>query len=358
MHQALIDSVFHPESPVTELLSLVGREREVGRAVKRLATHGGHVLISGNRGIGKTSIAKVAEGVLKRASDGYTAHYLECGVTTKFHQIAEECAFNTPGLSSSSLPVAPARLAAAFSSARGFLLLDEVDRLKESERGELSEFMKALSDRSALFSVCVVGIARTATDLFAGHLSVHRCLNEINVRKLEAQEIEQIVVDGFSRLECKVLPAILQDVAHLSRGYPSTAVLLCRHAAESLARSGRRVLEQLDFKSGLRDLLEERGTATQDILARFAMQDRLRHKQSIMFAAGLLERDEFTFEELLLESLKRVVVDKGVFENICIGFCINGPERIFDNPATNILRFSDPRVPIMLRVMEYLRVNP
>ena len=147
------------------------------------------------------------------------------------------------------------------------------------------------------------------------------------------------------------------DVAKLSRGFPSNAVLLCRYVAEHLARRNLPALDESGFDQGLHSFLDERGRATREVLTRIAVHDKLRHKQAIMFAAGLLELDEFTYDELLIAAKSRAAIEKRVFENVCLTFCIEGPEQVFGNPRAGLLRFLDPRMPMILHVMEYLRLG-
>lgn len=355
MTQDEIDAVFHPERPVTKRGLLVGREQEVQRTVTRLRTAGGHVLISGHRGIGKTSIARVAENILRVQNPSLVVEYVQCDSSTTFSYLAEcllvHCGPDVvPAVSNS-----PARAAKALANLKGFLLIDEVDRLRDQERTLLGEFMKALSDLAATFSICVVGIARTAADIFAGHLSVHRCLNEVHVGRLLIIDISKLVDDGFRALKQLVRGDVVQDISKLSQGFPSNAVAICRNAVECLLRAPSLELGPIEFRSGLRHLLEERGAAPMEILQRIYSDMGSDLRRILLVTAGFLETEEFSADRMYTTAATQVRLDRQSFDDIVMGLCLEGPEKVFDMTRPGILRFADPRMPMVVSITEYLR---
>lgn len=357
MQQADIDRVFHPERPVTKRGLLVGREEEVTQAIARLSTGGSHVLICGHRGIGKTSLARVVESILIAKDPNYVVQSLSCDTTTRFQVIAEILAIRANISLPPALIGSPAIAAEYLGKVNGFLLIDEIDRLAPPERVLLAEFMKALSDRAAAFSVCVVGIARTALDIFSGHLSVHRCLNEIYVKQLPKAEIARLVDDGFTLLGLRVRADVVIDIARLSQGFPSNAVAICRHSAEGLLETSSAQLSPELFRRGLRLLLKERGAAPSEIVQRVLRGEHLAEKRAILLAASSLEQEEFSENELLAATRRRITINAELFETLCLGFCIEGIEKVFDILVPGLYRFSDPRMSMVVDINEYLRVE-
>lgn len=357
MQQSDIDDVFHPERPVTKRGLLIGRDAEVELAIARLGTAGGHVLICGHRGIGKTSIARVVEAALSAKDPLFFAQYFSCDSKSTFQVIAEILALRARISLPPSLVGSPSIAADYLSSISGFLLLDEIDRLALTERTLLAEFMKALSDRAARFAVCVVGIARTANDIFEGHLSVHRCLNEIHVRQLPKSQIARLVDERFSLLRLKVRADIVIDIARLSQGFPSNAIAICRHCAEGLLQSSTTELGPELFRKGLRLLLKERGQAPSDVLLRVLRGDNLDEKRAILLGASSLEQEEFSDTDLLAAARRRTAVSDELFDALTLGLCIEGIEKVFDIIVPGLFRFSDPRMSMIVDITEYLRLE-
>jgi len=355
MNQSEIDEVFHPERPVTSQNLLFGRDVEVKKTLARLSISGGHVLISGHRGIGKTSIARVAESILRSQTPGAVFGFVSCDSTTRFSYLSEYMLDKAGRRFSTDIINSPARAAEIVAKLIGFLLIDEVDKLKEEQRGLLGEFMKQLSDQSTTFNICLVGIAQTATDIFASHLSVHRCLNEVHVKKLLRPDIVELVHRGFATLQQKVVDQIVVDIAQLSQGFPSNAVVICRHAAESLLNLPAAELGVSQFRRGLQLLQEERGAAPLEVLRRMRSEDDYDSKYWIIRAGGLLEAEEFSDEQLYNETQKLHLVDRASFESFCLGLCLDGVEKIFDMVRPGIYRFTDPRMPMVVSIEDYLR---
>lgn len=357
MLQSDIDEVFHPERPVTKRGLLVGRDVEVDLAIARLGTAGGHVLICGHRGIGKTSIARVVETALRAKDPNFFAQYFSCDSKSTFQVLAEALAHRARISIPQSLVGSPSIAADHLSMIHGFLLIDEIDRLAKAERILLAEFMKALSDRAANFAVCVVGIARTANDIFDGHLSVHRCLNEIHVRQLPKSQIAKLVDERFSFLRLKVRADIVMDIARLSQGFPSNAVAICRHCAEGLLQTTSTELGPESFRKGLRLLLKERGQAPSDVLLRVLQGDRLEERRAILLGASSLEQEEFSDSALLAATRRRGALSDDLFDALTFGMCIEGTEKVFDIIVPGLFRFSDPRMSMIVDITEYLRIE-
>jgi type II secretory pathway predicted ATPase ExeA len=166
MTPELINQVFHPERPVVKRGLLVGRTDEVAKTISHLETVGGHVLLCGHRGIGKTSIAKVAEASLRERHSSVVVAYLMCDQRITFDVIVDVLLTHAK-IPRAALHIAsPAFVAAALVNVEGFLLIDEAERLNVEDRLLIAELMKSLSDSSAKFSLCVVGVARTALNSF------------------------------------------------------------------------------------------------------------------------------------------------------------------------------------------------
>lgn len=354
LDQRTIDAVFHPERPVTEPSQLIGRDTELEIAVARLSTAGGHLLLFGHRGIGKTSIAKVAEFVLRLEHPGLVVKAISCDSRMDFLDITSACIANTDISMSDGELRSPVKSAEVISTLRGFLIIDEIDRLRPDQRTLLSEFMKTLSDKATTFCLCAVGIAQTATEIFHGHLSIHRCLNEIHVKQLDGSTIAKIVDTGFDSLKQAIDAQVVVDIARLSLGFPSNAVLICRYVAEGVMRLPIPIISANELRRGLKRLLLERGTTSRELLRHISSNDKNLHKSSLLLSAALIKREDFTYDELYQETRNRCSIDRRTFDNICLGFCLDGPEHVFDNFRPNVLRFSDPRLPMMLFIERFL----
>jgi len=355
---ALIDEVFNPAQPVRRRGFLVGRDDEVTRVLTHLTTPGTHLLICGVRGIGKTSIARVAEAELR--SRDRTAHvdYMQCDASTTFRDLAERALRPLAPLPQSLRLESPAATAEALDRVVGFLLVDEFDRLAPDERRKLADLMKAISDRPGpAFAICIVGVAHTALDLFGEHPSVARCLVEVAIQSLGKLAAHKLADDGFRALAVSVRPDLLLDIARMSRGYPSNAVLLCRYIAEAGLRLPRRYIDLPDMLAAMNALLSEKGLSSRNAYLKLAAGPGGDDLQKVLNVAAKLDGDEFTESELAAAVVKAFGLARANITAAIELASANSPNRLLDVVRANTYRFRDLRMPMILLIMEFIYLN-
>ena len=78
-----IRKVFTPHIPVDEVSNFFGREDEAARLVSVINSPGQHILVYGDRGVGKTSLAKTSCKLLLQKLQG--GDFLKNGVIRVIH---------------------------------------------------------------------------------------------------------------------------------------------------------------------------------------------------------------------------------------------------------------------------------
>src|SRR5262245_7615521 len=69
---------FSPAAPIDQLTLFAGRIQELRRVIDATTTRGQHVVIFGDRGVGKTSLANIALEILKpQYSDPEDSHIVK-----------------------------------------------------------------------------------------------------------------------------------------------------------------------------------------------------------------------------------------------------------------------------------------
>jgi ATPase family protein associated with various cellular activities (AAA) len=351
MSTTILDSVF-PTGPVRKRGLLVGRDTEVDRAVTLLSASATHLLMCGLRGIGKTSIARVAEVILREGDPLARVDYKQCGSRTTYVSLLEDVLKHLGVIRYRAL-VSPAEVADRLASASGFLLIDEFDRLAQEDRRLVAELMKALSDCGSRFAICAVGVAATALDLFDEHPSVARCLTELPVKILAKNDIQTIATNGFQALGLAVREDLLLDIARLSRGFPAHVVLLCRYTAEYAMNSSTKKIEPRELRAALGNLLREKGAAAREAFLRATSGSAGDKARLVLRAAASLTSDEFTEDELA-ETARFYGVSREQVKVTSIDCTARTPNQIFDVIRANTYRFRDPRMPWIILITEYL----
>ncbi|MBK1977313.1 AAA family ATPase [Achromobacter xylosoxidans] len=212
--ERIIQKYVRPSSPIESFEYLFDRERQLNRIEEALASPGRHVFIYGDRGAGKTSLAKSA-AYKHHPSDG-SPIFSACGQQTTFaaivsdiaHQLDGRSAFRTTdktlttsvramalevGYSSKESPkdlrgldlnsaTAAIKEGAERRTGRSVIVIDEFEALPSIEdRHMFAELIKQLSDRSVPVSLIFCGIGKSLDDLLQGHNSAHRYIEEVRV---------------------------------------------------------------------------------------------------------------------------------------------------------------------------------
>ena len=352
-----LDEVFNPAQPVRKRGFLIGRNTEVERVVTHLTTPGTHLLICGVRGVGKTSIARVAEVELRRKVPHSHVDYMQCDTNTTFRDIAERALRALNPLQPTMRLDSPAIVAEALDGVSGFLLIDEFDRLKPEERRLLADLMKVLSDRSASFSICIVGVARNALDLFGEHPSVARCLVELPIHRLTKPDAQKLADEGFRTLSLRIRADLLLDIARISRGYPSNAVLLCRYIAETVIGASPASIDMPEMLQAMSTLLSEKGLSSRDAYLQLTSGAGGDDMKLVLNAASKLDDDEFTESELATVTVKAHSLSRPNISAAIALAAAKSPNRLFDTVRANTYQFRDLRMPMIIQVIEFMQLN-
>ncbi|KPZ56269.1 ATP-binding protein [Pseudoalteromonas sp. P1-25] len=214
-----IRDIFTPHIPVDEKEHFFGREEEATRLVSVINSPGQHILVYGDRGVGKTSLAKTTCKVLLHKLQRGLFFEKSCDSRDTFATIFEkpleasgvDFSFKEKtqthnegagagldiGIAKANIaskreiktttsaifkPDSPSWVANQLKDLSGVFLIDEADSIQsDDDKKKIAELIKLLSDSNSDFKLVVVGIAATGEELTAGHPSVERCLKEVSL---------------------------------------------------------------------------------------------------------------------------------------------------------------------------------
>lgn len=244
----MLEKSFSPSAPIRDSDLFAGRReqrRDIALAVNQ---PGQHVIVFGERGVGKTSLANILEKQYQ-ASKETIAVRINCETQDSFESLwkkaLEEMAFVTQKLgtgfvapstaTSSTLadyipsPITSNGLRKLFSSMPGkkfVVIFDEFDRLTESASAPFADLIKTFSDQDVQATLILVGVADNIGTLIKEHASIERALMQILMPRMSEQELKEIVTGGLSRAAMTVGTNELDEIANLSQGLPHYTHLL------------------------------------------------------------------------------------------------------------------------------------
>jgi Cdc6-like AAA superfamily ATPase len=206
-----VREVFTPYAPISSVELFFGRQEEVQRVIASINTPGQHVVLYGERGVGKSSLAAIITMIQKHVHDDRVV-FIRCDTSSTFKSIIRAILVDlgigyqqvsttvskkeTAGAegnvvvakgsvstsnektttSSSELPnLTPSHASRLIGESKALIIIDEFDTIVDpTDRQQFAEVIKHLSDSHSETKLMIVGIARSCKDLMAGHASVQR----------------------------------------------------------------------------------------------------------------------------------------------------------------------------------------
>jgi len=258
--------IYTPSSPIKDEMFFQGRKRELKCAEENLLMPGKHIIVFGDRGVGKTSflnmLLKKRKGIIYRCSSedniktiflevlkAIDAHKIEsksirtesviakAGVDLKFVNLGVEPGKTTETeyQPASCQKVTPNFLAAGFKDKEIILAIDEFDRIEDARTKRfIAELIKNFSDADVKAKVVIVGIADSVSSLIGTHKSISRNVQQIRIERLSEDEIISIPRSGEKALKVKFDQQVIEMIVDYSDRFPHFAHLLSLGCIDSL----------------------------------------------------------------------------------------------------------------------------
>lgn len=289
---------FHltPSRPISSPQHLKGRARLLTLIDRAFNSPGKHIFIYGDRGVGKTSIARTA-AVIQQSSDADPL-LVSCGADSFLSTIRDAIKHALPvgdaifqrkieqklragiggfgydmtrSLTSGVVPpvesvndaVQILRLVADYHSKEPVIILDEFDQLAgDVQRKECARFLKQVSDTGVNVRLVLCGIGTSLEELIGVHLSSGRYLSPIQVDRLTHDARWEIVQDAASAVGVTIAENYLIRLGQISDGFPYYVHLMGEHLLWSMFDDDRTVGHcfQDHFAEGVKRAVEEAET--------------------------------------------------------------------------------------------------
>lgn len=277
--RARMRSAFTPSQPVSDLRMFAGRQDLLRSIIRAIETQHLHVVLYGDRGIGKTSTLHVLTELAIRA--GYLVRYASSGENSDFDEIFRSVLSEVPLLYhsdfdpatgqsegsstfSSMLPTTPltvadvTRIMGKLTGTRLLVILDEFDRCASTSfRRSMAELIKNLSDRSLPVQIVIGGVAANLSELLEYLPSIRRNVIGLPMPSMTPDELREIVQIGSALSGLPYAPDAIALIAESANGSPYLGSLLGQHAGvAALDRRGGTV-ERADVGTAIALALRE-----------------------------------------------------------------------------------------------------
>ena len=256
---AQVGAVFTPGAPIDDYSLFGGRMDQVMDVINTVGQKGKHVILYGERGVGKTSLANILAEVfegfdeLKLKSISVNCQTLDTFASV-WSNVFRELEWDGKGEWKDRTPREPEEIRYALGNlgSEALIIIDELDRLEDDEAlSLLADTIKTLSDHAVPVTLVLVGVADSVDDLLGDHYSIGRALTQVHLPRMSTSELEEIVDKGLSELHLEIKPAARQRIARLSEGLPFYTHSLALHAGQHAVADDRSVIENVDVGRGV-----------------------------------------------------------------------------------------------------------
>lgn len=313
--RTLLSRAFTPAQPVSDLGRFAGRTKLLNRMISAVEDQGMHLVVFGDRGIGKTSLLHVLAILAKDAR--YLVRYASCSESSTFDSLFRAVARDVPllyhaGYDPSSLeverdrslgdilgedPVTPASLSEELVKLTGtklLIILDEFDRSPEQGfRDKVAELIKSLSDRSARVQLVIGGVALNLSELVAHVPSIRRNVLGIAVAGMAPDELGQIIAKGETIGNFSFENATRDLLIEMSNGSPYLANLLGQYSARTALENDRRVISSQDLRVAVELVLDDMHSRLSPTAQAQLNCLEAKIKPTSLFAAGRFAQKNF-----------------------------------------------------------------
>lgn len=311
-------NAFTPSTPVSDRRRFAGRNAVLNSIIGALEEQRLHVIVYGDRGIGKTSLLHVLGQAAREAR--YLVIYLSCSEVSEFDETFRAVAGEIPLIYHSDVapsgteaeknhrfadllppePVTPRHFGDLFAKLTGtrvLVILDEFDRVESADfRRSVSDLIKNLSDRGARVQLVIAGVAADLAELFEYIPSIRRNVFALQLPQMKPDEVRDLVATGEQSSGINFDPSATALLVFVAHGSPYIASLLGHHASLAALDGEETVVGETALNAGIDRALEElRGRMSKTLQYQIdqAMNESMRRTLGLLGGASLFTGGRF-----------------------------------------------------------------
>ncbi len=307
---------FSPSAPINLMRLFKGRKPQLESVIAAITTRGSHIVLFGDRGVGKTSLANIIKDAMASV-ESLELVKVNCNEADTFYDVwrralseietTVEMPDGADGVTSTTYqlsqwldgtsPVGSGEikkiLKVKCSDVHELVIVfDEFDRLENLHRRLFADTIKDLSDSSVNVTVMIVGVANDVSTLIDEHASISRCLSQIFMPPMANYEIHDIIDSGLRQIKLKIVDEAKRLIVNLSRGYPYYTHLLTYEAAVKTVKGKGDTIQMSDLAAAVKIAIDSAHISVREDYLKAADGQRKNTKFPIVLLASALAKTD------------------------------------------------------------------
>jgi len=301
-----VEEVFTPSTPVEILDIFAGRKEQLKRISEAFFEKGSHIMLYGERGVGKTSIANITKTIFQsKYNTEIICIKINCNPNDTFNDLwykifdnIDVCNYDkdyplTAKFEKEDLDSYFVAKELKQIDNTCLYIFDEFDQITDKETKENFTFLlKQLSDEGFKTKIMLVGIAENINELLLNHQSIERCLKEIKVQLMSDEEISEIIDKGLKKLNIEIDKNTKHEIIKLSEGYPRYTHLLAKYCCKHLYENEKEIITKDSLKYATERAIEDAQESIKNEYHEAIIDDRKDNYEILLLACALVEKDE------------------------------------------------------------------
>jgi Holliday junction resolvasome RuvABC ATP-dependent DNA helicase subunit len=261
-------------APVDEEDLFAGRATEVRKIIEAVFSKSKHVVLFGEKGVGKTSLTNVFWKRFSKTLRSFIIARVQAGPHDTFSSLwgraLEE--LHAAGVASGKSEYVnfdihhelwtPSQIRRELqkcgANALPILIIDEYSEVVDTDAKKLTaNLIKELYDFSITTTAILVGVAENISELIEDHASIDRALVEIPLSRMSENELREIIHKRANRTVMKFSADAIWTIIILSRGLPYFTQMLSKHAALHAINNRRLEVTNDDVEASMTRFIED-----------------------------------------------------------------------------------------------------
>lgn len=318
---ALVGEIYTPAYPVEIKELFSGRDNQFRNVFSFISQKGYHVLIFGDRGVGKTSFSNIVKVIVEQpdrqiskiscnSEDTFDSLWenVFSRFSLKYEEAKQLIGFNAEIEKtensiclSNLLMQRPITISSILDLLKHLkqpiIILDEFDRLDPQKFNKrlLTDTIKAISDSLPDVTMIIVGVSEDVGSLIQEHESIERNVGQIHMPAMSPAEIELIIKKGEIRLDLTFNEDVIRRIVEFSSGYPHFAHALCYYAAVCAIYDKKEMVENIHLNIAIKQTIDNAHESLRNSYRIATLATKENIFSQVLYAASIVQTDEYGY---------------------------------------------------------------